>query len=97
MQHASSKPDFLYQALKVYLILGRQGPLDRDLVEQWMGADFAATSRARTGAERARRSCSMWRRCWNSRCSRSALNGPLVAQVRGILTRSRSPNTATTG
>ncbi len=35
--------DFLYQVLKVYLILGRQGPLDRDLVMQWMQAELLAT------------------------------------------------------
>ncbi len=29
-----NNPDFLYQALKVYLILGRLGPLDRELVTQ---------------------------------------------------------------
>ncbi len=34
--------DFLYQTLKVYLVLGRQGPLDRELVTQWMQADLLA-------------------------------------------------------
>ena len=42
MQTQMNNPDFLYQALKVYLILGRQGPLDRDLVEQWFAADLLA-------------------------------------------------------
>lgn len=37
--------DFLYQTLKVYLILGRQGPLDRELVMQWIQADLLATYR----------------------------------------------------
>ncbi len=36
-------PDFLYQILKVYLILGRAGPLDRELVMQWFSADLLAT------------------------------------------------------
>ena len=35
--------DFLYQALKVYLILGRKGPLDRELVMQWFLADLLAS------------------------------------------------------
>ena len=35
--------DFLYQTLKVYLVLGRQGPLDRELVDQWVEADLLAT------------------------------------------------------
>jgi type VI secretion system protein ImpL len=32
--------DFLGEALKVYLMLGRQGPLDRDLVTRWMTVDW---------------------------------------------------------
>jgi type VI secretion system protein ImpL len=35
-------PEFVYQALKVYLMLGVQGPLDKDLVEEWMAADWEA-------------------------------------------------------
>jgi type VI secretion system protein ImpL len=34
---------FLYQALKVYLILGSRGPLDRELVTTWYTADLLAT------------------------------------------------------
>ncbi len=32
--------EFVYQALKVYLMLGVQGPLDKDLIGQWMAADW---------------------------------------------------------
>ena len=35
-------PDFLYQATRVYLMLGSAGPLDRDLVRAWMGLDWQA-------------------------------------------------------
>ena len=35
--------DFLYQTLKVYLVLGRKGPLDQELVTQWAEADLLAT------------------------------------------------------
>ena len=38
-----NNPDFLYQFLKVYLILGRQGPLDRELIMQWFAADLLAS------------------------------------------------------
>jgi type VI secretion system protein ImpL len=41
MRGALDKPDFLYQATRVYLMLGGQGPLDRDLVRAWMQADWA--------------------------------------------------------
>ncbi|WP_114861805.1 type VI secretion system membrane subunit TssM [Azospirillum brasilense] len=34
--------DFLYEALKVYLMLGGQGPLDAGFVRQWMALDWTA-------------------------------------------------------
>ena len=36
------QPAFLYQATKVYLMLGSAGPLDRDLVKEWMHLDWQA-------------------------------------------------------
>ena len=36
------RPDFLYQATRVYLMLGGQGPLDRSLVRAWMTLDWEA-------------------------------------------------------
>ena len=35
-----SNPEFVYQALKVYLMLGVQGPLDKEFVGEWMDADW---------------------------------------------------------
>ncbi len=35
-----SQPDFLYEAMRVYLMLGSTGPLDRDLVRAWMSLDW---------------------------------------------------------
>src|SRR6201999_1150968 len=35
-------PDFLYEATRVYLMLGGQGPLDRALVKEWMTYDWKA-------------------------------------------------------
>lgn len=87
MQKNLDKPDFLYQALKVYLILGRQGPLDRALVKQWMQADFNATypgdDQAETRAALMQHVDALLQRP----PSPVPLNGPLVAQVRQILTR----------
>jgi type VI secretion system protein ImpL len=37
-----SRPDFLYEAMRVYLMLGNAGPLDRDLVRAWMSVDWEA-------------------------------------------------------
>ena len=35
-----SQPDFLYEATRVYLMLGNAGPLDRELVHEWMKLDW---------------------------------------------------------
>lgn len=37
-----TQPDFLYEATRVYLMLGGQGPLDRALVKEWMTYDWRA-------------------------------------------------------
>lgn len=34
------QPQFLYLATRVYLMLGRQGPMDRALIQEWMDADW---------------------------------------------------------
>jgi type VI secretion system protein ImpL len=34
------QPDFLYEASRIYLMLGGAGPLDRDLVREWMALDW---------------------------------------------------------
>jgi type VI secretion system protein ImpL len=34
------RPDFLYEAARVYLMLGKQGPLDRALVREWFALDW---------------------------------------------------------
>jgi type VI secretion system protein ImpL len=35
-----SEPEFLYEATRIYLMLGGQGPLDPALVKDWMTADW---------------------------------------------------------
>ncbi|HEV7542969.1 MAG TPA: type VI secretion system membrane subunit TssM [Reyranella sp.] len=35
-----TQPDFLYEATRVYLMLGSQGPLDAALVKEWMTYDW---------------------------------------------------------
>ena len=37
-----NQPDFLYEATRVYLMLGSAGPLDSDLVRAWMTLDWQA-------------------------------------------------------
>src|SRR3984893_17601647 len=36
-----ANPGFIYEALKVYLMLGGQGPEDRELIKSWMRRDWA--------------------------------------------------------
>jgi type VI secretion system protein ImpL len=81
------KPDFLYETLKVYLILGRQGPLDRDLVEQWMDVDFSASFPGDDGAETREALEAHLHAMLEYPLATVPLDGALVAQVRGILTR----------
>ncbi len=38
-----NNPDFLYEATRVYLMLGNAGPLDASLVREWMKLDWQAT------------------------------------------------------
>ena len=40
MRGGFNRPNFLYQATRVYLMLGGQGPLDKPLVEAWMNLDW---------------------------------------------------------
>jgi type VI secretion system protein ImpL len=40
MHGGLDRPDFLYEATRVYLMLGSAGPLDRDLVRSWMSLDW---------------------------------------------------------
>ncbi len=40
MRSALQNPEYLYEATRVYLMLGRQGPLDAGLVREWMRADW---------------------------------------------------------
>src|SRR3546814_15013147 len=40
--HRTDQPEYLYQALKVSLMLGAQGPMDPALVREWMALDWNA-------------------------------------------------------
>ena len=45
MRQNFNQPTFLYEATKVYLELGSLGPLDRNLIKQWMHFDWQASFR----------------------------------------------------
>lgn len=41
IREGMQRPETLYEATRLYLMLGRQGPLDADLVRAWMARDWA--------------------------------------------------------
>ncbi|WP_424134219.1 type VI secretion system membrane subunit TssM [Roseomonas chloroacetimidivorans] len=41
IRSALQRPDTLYEATRVYLMLGRQGPLDKGLIREWFAVDWA--------------------------------------------------------
>ncbi len=43
LQANINNPEFLFEGLKVYMMLGLQGPMNQELVEGWMRADWAQT------------------------------------------------------
>lgn len=79
-----NKPDFLYQTLKVYLILGARGKLDADLVQQWFAADLLATYPGEDEGIRPALNKHI-AALLEEPLPSLGLNDPLIAQVRGIL------------
>ena len=78
--------DRLYEALKIYLMLGLQGPMNADLVTQWMTEDWDQAFRGPTrGPLRADLSDHL-QALLSQPMQEIALNGPLVEQVQSVLT-----------
>ena len=80
-----NNPDVLYEALKIYLILGLQGPMNQELVEEWMALDWSVAypgpSRDQFRADLEGHLDALL----NQPMQEIALNGPLVEQVQGLL------------
>jgi type VI secretion system protein ImpL len=85
MQANLNNKAFLFEALRVYLILGLQAPMDVETVSQWMGTDwglaFPGRDHDQLRADLARHLDAML----TQPMRRIDLNGPLIAQVRGLL------------
>ncbi len=85
MQANLNNPDFLFEALKVYLMLGLQGPMNKDMVAEWMQADW---SLAYPGVARQQLRADLKDHLdalLKQPMQEIALNGPLIEQVRGII------------
>ncbi len=80
-----NNPELLYEALKIYLMLGLEGPMNADLVREWMNIDWSITY-AGPGRETLRSDLAFHLNALLSQpMAKVALNGPLVEQVQGIL------------
>jgi type VI secretion system protein ImpL len=82
-----NQPDFLYEATRIYLMLGGEGPLDPDLVREWMTLDWRV---AYAGAAQVPMAQSL-RRHLDALLAEAlpsiALDGELVAQARATFSR----------
>jgi len=80
-----NNPDLLYEALKIYLMLGLEGPMNQDLVQEWMEIDwsvsFAGPSRIQLREDLSFHLDALM----SQPMEKVSLNGPLVEQVQAIL------------
>ena len=80
-----NNPELLYEALKIYLMLGLEGPMNGDLVKEWMAIDWSVTFAGPNRAELRNDLALHLDALLSQPMSKIALNGPLVEQVQGIL------------
>ncbi|MEL6466891.1 MAG: type VI secretion system membrane subunit TssM [Pseudomonadota bacterium] len=85
MQANMNNPVFLYESLKIYLMLGQQGPMNQQLVEEWMALDWSV---AYQGAARDALRADLeghLAALLDNPMDTISLNGPLVDQIQGLL------------
>ncbi|MDG1282044.1 MAG: type VI secretion system membrane subunit TssM [Pseudorhodobacter sp.] len=76
-----NNPDVLYEALKIYLMLGQQGPMNTDLVIEWMNLDWGLSFPG-PSREALRNDLNKHLAVLISQpMQKISLNGPLVEQV----------------
>jgi type VI secretion system protein ImpL len=85
IEGATNEPDVLYEALKVYLMLGQQGPMNAELVKEWLNLDWSVSfPGASNEATRAELNAHLDALLSQPMIS-IALNGPLVKQAQDVL------------
>ena len=85
MQASMNNPDFLYESLKIYLMLGQQGPMNTELVKEWMAADWFVAFQG-SGREDLRNDLySHLSALLLAPMDQIGLNGPLVEQIQSLL------------
>ena len=40
IRRSIQRPDFIYEAVRAYLILGNKGPMDRSMIQEWFAAEW---------------------------------------------------------
>ena len=80
-----NNPDVLYEALKIYLMLGLQGPMNADLIREWEELDWQVSFPG-PGNDALRADLSAHLEALLGQPMQEiALNGPLVEQVQALL------------
>ena len=85
LQGNLNNPDLLYEGLKIYLMLGLQGPMSTDLIEEWMVTDWSIAYPGLQREELRADLLSHVQAMLSQPMREVPLNGPLVDQVQGIL------------
>ena len=78
-------PDFLYQALKAYLMLGGQGPMDRTFVERWFEFEIRASFPDQQDARLRQDLGGHIKALLERPLPQIVLDGELVSQLRAVL------------
>ncbi|MEO9697301.1 MAG: type VI secretion system membrane subunit TssM [Tateyamaria sp.] len=85
MQANMNNADFLYESLKIYLMLGQQGPMNTALIKEWMELDWSVAYQG-SGRDALRTSLTQHLETMlDAPLDEIALNGPLVEQIQGLL------------
>lgn len=85
MQANMNNPDFLYEVLKIYLMLGQQGPMNQDLVKEWMALDWSVAFQGDSRAVLREDLSGHLNALLSAPMDDISLNGPLVEQIQGLL------------
>jgi type VI secretion system protein ImpL len=85
MQANMNNTELLYEALKIYLLLGLQGPMSQDSVKEWMRLDWSLAFPG-PGREVLRSDLTAHLEAMLAQpMDQIALNGPLIEQIQGLL------------
>jgi type VI secretion system protein ImpL len=87
MAVSMNNPELLYETLKIYLMLGQQGPLNKDLVREWLETDWSVAYGGISRAPLRDDLKTHLEALLSQQMDEIALNGPLVEQVQGVLTQ----------